>query len=324
MNHLYKTNQKSATPKQRWNLLKSLYKDRNVDEVNKKLEEIALKQRKEITSQQDIANQRAIAQQNEIHKVALEIYRNKFINDSNKGLWQKVLEGHHRLFPNFLNSLNTKLDSPPTSFTKLSLKQKVKKTINKDHRKERIDKKGTFNVLKKCHEELKRPPPRPKTRLLLSAPRVKRIRKRRATTSCSTRTTLMSQLTQAVGSVSQRKLCFLSRSYLELDNQIHVERRNNRRQFKSCRSLTSNVSLSADETDDVNSVRSIRSRPSQIIPRTAREQKLKKYFYLLKIQQTELQEKINKFCDDISEFIKKSPCISENLLPDDALSIGML
>ncbi|KAH8865688.1 hypothetical protein EWB00_007769 [Schistosoma japonicum] len=324
MNHLYKTNQKSATPKQRWDLLKSLYKDRDVNEVNKRLQEIALGHRNEITSQQDIAEQRAIIRQNEIHKVALEIYRNKFSNESSKGLWQKVLQGHHRLFPNFLNSLNTKLDSPPTSSAKLSVKQKeVKKTINNDRRREERDKKGTFSVLRKCQQELRRPLPRPKTRLLLSAPKVKRIRKRPASTSDSTRSTLMSQLTQAVGSVSQRKLCFLSRSYLELENQIHVERRKNRQQLKSCRSLTPDVSLPADEIDDVNSVRSIRSRPSQIIPATEREQKLRKYFYLFKIQQTELQEKVNKFCDDISKFTKKSPYISENVLPDNALSIGM-
>ncbi|CAH8662755.1 unnamed protein product [Schistosoma rodhaini] len=90
MNHLYEINQTSATHNKQWDLLKLLCKDKNVDEVNKKLDEIALQHKKEITVQQDIAKQRVIDQLYEIHKVAEEIDRtqielqekiNKFCDD---------------------------------------------------------------------------------------------------------------------------------------------------------------------------------------------------------------------------------------------------
>lgn len=166
------------------------------------------------------------------------------------------------------------------------------------------------------------PPPRPKTRLILSAPRVRRIRRRPATTPNSTRSTLIFGLTSTVGSASQRKLWFLSRSYLELENQIRVERRKNRQQIKSSRSCPPRVSLSTNMNDQLDSARSINSRPS-FAPKTPREQKLKRCLYFLKIQQTELQEKINKFCDDISEFIKSSLNINDEVVPDNALSISI-
>ncbi|CAH8635618.1 unnamed protein product [Schistosoma guineensis] len=90
MNHLYEINQMSATHNKHWNFLKLLCKDKNVDEVNKKLEEIALQHKNEITLKQDIAKQRVNDQLYEIHKVAEEIDRtqtelqekiNKFCDD---------------------------------------------------------------------------------------------------------------------------------------------------------------------------------------------------------------------------------------------------
>ncbi|CAH8664800.1 unnamed protein product [Schistosoma haematobium] len=324
MNHLYEINQMSATHNKHWNFLKLLCKDKNVDEVNKKLEEIALQHKNEITLKQDIAKQRVNDQLYEIHKVAEEIDRTKFAVHSNKGLWQKVLKGHNRLFPNFLNKINSNLDSSPTNFIKISGKQKeAKKSVLKDRRGEKKHKSRTIHSLKKNQKEFQRPPPRPKTRLILSAPRVRRIRRRPATTPNSTRSTLIFGLTSTVGSASQRKLWFLSRSYLELENQIRVERRKNRQQIKSSRSCPPRVSLSTNMNDQLDSARSINSRPSSFAPKTPREQKLKRCLYFLKIQQTELQEKINKFCDDISEFIKSSLNINDEVVPDNALSISI-
>ncbi|XP_018654233.1 hypothetical protein Smp_168060 [Schistosoma mansoni] len=324
MNHLYEINQTSATHNKQWDLLKLLCKDKNVDEVNKKLDEIALQHKKEITVQQDIAKQRVIDQLYEIHKVAEEIDRTKFTVDSNKGLWQKVLKGHNRLFPNFLNKVNSNLDSSPTSFIKISGKQKeANKSVLKDRHREKKHKSRTIHILKKNQKEFQRPPPRPKTRLILSAPRVRRIRRRPTTTPNSTRSTLISGLTSAVGPVSQRKLWFLSRSYLELESQIRVERRKNRQQIKSSRSCPPRVSLSTNMNDQLDSARSINSRPSLIAPKTPREQRLRRCLYFLKIQQIELQEKINKFCDDISEFIKNSLNIDDKVVAGDALSISI-
>lgn len=228
------------------------------------------------------------------------------------------------MFPNFLNKTNSNLDSSPTYFIKISGKQKeAKKSVLKDRHREKKHKSRTTHILTKNRKEFQRPPPRPKTRLILSAPRVRRIKRRPATTPNSTRSTLISGLTSTVGSVSQRKLWFLSRSYLELENQIRVERRKNRQQIKSSRSCPPRVSLSTNKNDQLDSARSINSRLSSIVPKTPREQKLRRCLYFLKIQQTELQEKINKFCDDISEFIKNSLNINDEVVPDSALSISI-
>lgn len=70
----------SATHNKHWNFLKLLCKDKNVDEVNKKLEEIALQHKNEITLKQDIAKQRVNDQLYEIHKVAEEIDRTVSLN----------------------------------------------------------------------------------------------------------------------------------------------------------------------------------------------------------------------------------------------------
>ncbi|CAH8590380.1 unnamed protein product [Schistosoma turkestanicum] len=323
MNHLYEINQMSAAQNKHWNFLKSLSKDKNVDQVNKKLEEISLEKKNEITLKQEIAKQRLIGQLYEIHKEVDEIDRTKFTVDSSRGLWQEVLKGHNRLFPNFMNETKLKLDSSPTVFTKVSAKEKsVKKSALKNSHREKKHESKTFHIFKRNQEEFKRPLPRPKTRLTLSAPKARRIKRRPTTTPVSSRFTLFKNLTSAVGSASQRKLRFLSRSYLELENQIRVERRKNR-QMKSSRSCPPSASLSINKNDQVDSMRSISSRPSLMSPTTPREQRLKRCLYFLKIEQIELQEKINKFCDDISEFTKKSHNIEDKVVADDALSISM-